>query len=279
MWKIRAGAFTLLSALFLMTAIQTHAFAQDNTLHIRIAHLSLTAPAVDIYLGGKPIIRNLAYKGVSDYLPFDASQSEWLVVPANASPDQALTGKPFKLALPSSGYITVTIIGSPNDNTLELLALPTDARPAGSVTAGGIIITGGYARSTVSSMMPEGTPEAGSMSGMNMGGSGDNSAVYMHIQNTGAAADKLLSVETDVAMMVGIHQSVVENGMAKMLPVEGGLDIPAGGSVELKPGGYHIMLMDVKKPLKPGDSLNLILKFASGIEARLTVPVIDLSGM
>lgn len=85
-------------------------------------------------------------------------------------------------------------------------------------------------------------------------------AVYMTLKNHGTAADRLVAVITEAAMSAGIHETLMEDGVAKMRPVEV-FDIPAGGSVELKPGGYHIMLMGLKAPLKKGGTIMLQLKF------------------
>ncbi|HUQ35542.1 MAG TPA: copper chaperone PCu(A)C [Aestuariivirga sp.] len=85
-------------------------------------------------------------------------------------------------------------------------------------------------------------------------------AVYMTLSNQGAASDRLLQITTEGAASAAVHESAEKDGVATMRPVEG-LEIPASGSVELKPGGYHIMLMGLKAPLKKGDMIMLQLKF------------------
>ncbi|HMN72879.1 MAG TPA: copper chaperone PCu(A)C [Rhodoblastus sp.] len=86
-------------------------------------------------------------------------------------------------------------------------------------------------------------------------------AGYVTLKNTGAAADKLLSATApDVAGKVEIHEMSMDNGVMKMRPVNG-LEIPAGKSVELKPGGYHIMFMQLKHPLKAGETVKGVLTF------------------
>jgi copper(I)-binding protein len=65
----------------------------------------------------------------------------------------------------------------------------------------------------------------------------------------------------------------MDNGMMTMQPVQGGLEIPANGSVTLKPGGYHIMMMNLRQDLIPGQTIKLTLKFQSGKEISLDVPV------
>lgn len=104
-------------------------------------------------------------------------------------------------------------------------------------------------------------------------GSKVTSAAYMIIKNEGNEADRLVGVMSDVAEHVEIHQSVMEGNVMKMRPVEGGLEIPAKGQVELKPGGYHVMLIGVKQPLKPGDRFTLILEFEKSGKKTLQVEV------
>jgi copper(I)-binding protein len=73
-------------------------------------------------------------------------------------------------------------------------------------------------------------------------------------------ATRLVSAASPAAQTVEIHQMSMENGVMKMRAVPA-LDIPAGGSVELKPGGYHLMLFGLKKPLAAGETITLTLKF------------------
>jgi len=70
-----------------------------------------------------------------------------------------------------------------------------------------------------------------------------------------------------------VHRTVEEGGIMKMEPVMGGIDIPADGTVALKRGGLHVMLMGLKAPLKQGDSVKLTLVFDGGKEIAVEVPV------
>ncbi len=85
-------------------------------------------------------------------------------------------------------------------------------------------------------------------------------AGYVTLKNTGAAADKLVSATSDVAGKVEVHEMTMDNGVMKMRPTAG-VEIPAGKSVELKPGGYHIMFMQLKQQLKAGDTVKGVLTF------------------
>lgn len=100
-------------------------------------------------------------------------------------------------------------------------------------------------------------------------GAGKTSAGYARIVNTGAA-DRLLGVTTPAAGMADIHQSVEQGGMMRMLPVKS-LEIPAKGEALLKPGGYHIMIMNAQKPFKVGDRLEFTFTFEHA--GKITVPV------
>ena len=86
---------------------------------------------------------------------------------------------------------------------------------------------------------------------------------FMTIRNTTGASERLVGASADVAAVVEIHETTMENDVMQMRPVEG-IDIPAGGSIELKPGGLHIMLMGVRQDLEPGQTVTLKLDFASG---------------
>jgi copper(I)-binding protein len=80
-----------------------------------------------------------------------------------------------------------------------------------------------------------------------------NGAVYFTVVNEGGAPDRIMRAQTDVAESVELHVSRLDNGVMKMEPVAGGVEVAAGGKVELKPGSYHVMLMGLKQDLKPGD--------------------------
>jgi copper(I)-binding protein len=86
-------------------------------------------------------------------------------------------------------------------------------------------------------------------------------AGYLVITNHGSTPDRLVSGTADVAGHVEIHKMKVKDGVMTMAPIPGGLEIPAGGSVTLKPGSFHIMLMDLKTPLKQGEDFNGTLTF------------------
>jgi copper(I)-binding protein len=86
-------------------------------------------------------------------------------------------------------------------------------------------------------------------------------AAYMTVTNKGTASDRLNCVSDDASAQCQIHSMTMENGVMKMRPVEGGLEIKPGDTVTLAPGGFHMMLLDLKAPLEQGKTLKATLKF------------------
>ena len=104
-----------------------------------------------------------------------------------------------------------------------------------------------------------------------------NGAAYMVVLNGTDAAVRLAAAASDVAAAVELHETIEENGVMKMVPRLDGFEIPAGGSVELKPGGKHVMLIGLVAPLQAGKPFSLTLTFDNGTTIDLSVPVIDMS--
>ena len=97
-------------------------------------------------------------------------------------------------------------------------------------------------------------------------------ATGMFAQITSTAGGKLVSASSPVAGVVEIHEMAMDNNVMKMRAVPG-LDLPAGKAVELKPGGYHVMLMDLKQQLKAGDTVPVTLVVEGKDGKRETVEV------
>jgi len=121
---------------------------------------------------------------------------------------------------------------------------------------GNIKIEGAYTRSTV-----PGQKAAGG---------------FMKIVDSGAA-DQLISASSAVAQEVQLHTMAMDGNVMKMRQVNA-IDVPANGSVELKPGGLHIMFMGIKEPLAAGSSIPVKLKFAKAGEVEVKLPVNAMSG-
>ena len=98
-------------------------------------------------------------------------------------------------------------------------------------------------------------------------------AGYMTIKNTGATPDRLVGVSTPVAGKVEIHEMTMDNGIMKMRPVAGGVEIAPGATVELKPDSVHLMIMNVKRRIEKGKSFAASLTFekAGALNVEFTV--------
>lgn len=105
---------------------------------------------------------------------------------------------------------------------------------------------------------------------------GTNGIGYMVLANHGRSADALVKVESPLAARVEMHASTMTGGVMSMKP-ETRVAVPAGGRVTFGPGAYHLMLIGLKKTLKPGDHAPATLTFASG--ARLKVAFVVSAGM
>ena len=96
---------------------------------------------------------------------------------------------------------------------------------------------------------------------------------FLKITNTGSTPDRLVSASSPAAELVQVHEMKMEGNVMRMREVDKGLEIPAGGSVTLAPGSYHLMMMGLKAPLKQGSPVPLTLVFekAGKIDVELAV--------
>ena len=134
-----------------------------------------------------------------------------------------------------------------------LLVLLGASSQAQEVKAGDLVITQAWSRAT-----PAGAKVAGG---------------YLTIENKGAASDRLVSGSGDFAGKVEIHEMAMNNGVMTMRPLDKGLAIEPGKTVKLAPGGYHLMLMDLKNPLKQGEKVPLELQFEKAGKVTLSLDV------
>jgi len=104
---------------------------------------------------------------------------------------------------------------------------------------------------------------------------GVSGAGYLRITNIGDSADTLLGGATTLAERVEVHQMANVDGVMQMRELAEGVEIPAGGSVELAPSGTHLMLMQVREPLKAGTTVPVELHFARAGKVKLDLPVRD----
>ena len=101
----------------------------------------------------------------------------------------------------------------------------------------------------------------------------DRSAAYFTLRNGRAEPARLVSARTDVARVAEIHLSFEENGVMRMRPVMDGVEVAPGEAVAFEPGGYHIMLIDLQRPLAPGDRFPLSLTFDGADERTVEAEV------
>ncbi len=174
----------------------------------------------------------------------DVDQVSWNEIPA-AGQD------PHSLKHPAPGLvIKASETGGHAAHDHGAMAAAPETAP---VKAGDLEITGYWTRA-----MLNGQPAGGG---------------FMKISNTGKDADKLIAGSSPSAPRVEIHMMEVVDGVMNMRPVEGGLEIPAGGSVELKPGSFHVMFMGVPAPFQEGAVVNLTLEFEKAGKVDLVLPV------
>ncbi|RLQ89290.1 copper chaperone PCu(A)C [Notoacmeibacter ruber] len=98
-------------------------------------------------------------------------------------------------------------------------------------------------------------------------------AGYLTVRNEGDEADRIIGGSAPFAEKVEIHEMTVEDGVMKMRPLVDGLPIAPGETVELKPGSYHIMLMDLEGALKEGETRPLTIEFEKAGAVSLELPV------
>lgn len=124
---------------------------------------------------------------------------------------------------------------------------------ADAVKVGDLTLTGGWLRA----MLP-GQPAGGG---------------FVTIANGGSTPDRMIGVSTTAAGKSEMHTMEIKNDVMVMRPVEGGIEIPAGQTVELKPGGLHLMFMQVKEPFKEGATIAVTLEFEKAGKVELQLPV------
>jgi hypothetical protein len=131
-----------------------------------------------------------------------------------------------------------------------LFAAPLRAE---EVKAGDLVITRSWSRAT-----PRGAKTGGG---------------YLTIENKGSAPDRLIGGSADVAGKVEVHEMAMNNGVMTMRPLDQGLTIDPGMTVKLSPVGYHLMLLDLKSPLKQGDKVPVTLEFEKAGKVKVSLDV------
>jgi periplasmic copper chaperone A len=139
---------------------------------------------------------------------------------------------------------------------LGLLALPAQAD---DVMAGALKVSAAWARAT-----PKGASVGGG---------------YLTVTNTGTAPDTFIGGTTAIAGRFELHEMKMDNGIMKMRPVSGGIEIKPGQSITLGPGGFHVMLVGLKQQLKEGEHFKATLEFAKAGKVDVDFTVEGLGAM
>jgi periplasmic copper chaperone A len=129
-----------------------------------------------------------------------------------------------------------------------LLALPAAAQ---EVRAGDLVVTQGWSRAA---------------------GAGGTGVGYLTISNRGTAADRLVAASSPAARGLEMHTHVREGDVMRMRPVPA-IDIPAGGTVTLQPGGLHLMLLGLAAPLRQGETVPVTLRFERAGEVQVNLAI------
>jgi hypothetical protein len=132
-------------------------------------------------------------------------------------------------------------------------ALSTAPASAQEVKAGDIVITQAWSRATPG--------------GAKIGGG------YLTIENKGSTPDRLIHCSGDIAAKIEVHEMSMKNGVMTMRPLDNGLTIEPGKTVKLAPGGFHLMLFDLKSPLKQGDKVPVTLEFEKAGKVTVSLDV------
>jgi copper(I)-binding protein len=180
---------------------------------------------------------------------------------------RSLRGSGFlsSLAIAMLGLIAV----HPDARAVELTTIAQAQADHGGQSAMSGVATFKLGDLTVTSPWTRATPGGAKIAGG-----------YLKITNNGAAADRFIGTKSDVSDRVEIHEMSMSDGVMKMRPLPNGLEIKPGETVELKSGGYHLMFMDLKQSLKPGDTFKATLQFekAGPLEVNFSVNALGATG-
>jgi hypothetical protein len=102
---------------------------------------------------------------------------------------------------------------------------------------------------------------------------GGTGGAFMTIVNGGPESDLLLSASSPAAGTIELHETVDDNGVMRMVPHPEGWEVPARGKLELKPGGKHLMLIKLARPLEAGQDVQITLIFRDAGPVTVQVPV------
>ena len=155
----------------------------------------------------------------------------------------------MKISAPELMSMTAAIV------SITVLSCWLAAAPAraGEVRVGDLVISQAWSRATPG--------------GAKIGGG------YLTIENIGSAPDRLIGGSAEIAGRVELHEMATSNGVMKMRPLDKGVAIEPGKTVKLAPGGSHLMLFDLRSPLKQGEQVPVTLEFEKAGKVKLSLDV------
>lgn len=167
-----------------------------------------------------------------------------------------LTSLAVVLGLVAASLTAFAACGGDDDDDDDDTNNGDTTEPAAMATVGDLKIYDGWARTTSNAV----------------------SAAYFTVKN-GGLEDTLVRATTSITNTVQLHEVITEGASSRMQEKPGGFPVPANGELVLKPGGYHVMLMDLKAELKEGATIDLELEFAKAGKVKLTLPVKPAAGV
>jgi copper(I)-binding protein len=147
-----------------------------------------------------------------------------------------------------------------------MIALGAGMAAVAGAAEKGIHLENAWARKAPAMAMGGGMGSGAPAAGMG------NGAVYVTIENYGGTPDALLAAATDAAGSVELHETINEGGVMRMRPLPK-FELSGGAKLEMKPGGHHIMLLGLKRDLKPGDTVKVTLTFEKAGRMTIEAPV------
>jgi uncharacterized protein YcnI/copper(I)-binding protein len=185
-----------------------------------------------------------------------SGERNWVEIPAAGQ-------SPHALKAPAPGVriaADTTTMAQMDHGNMDHMHMSAPAATGGDTfKAGDLVVTAPWARAT-----PGGAKIAGG---------------YLKITNNGKSADRLVKVTSSLSDRIEVHEMSMADGVMTMRPLPDGLTIKPGETVELKPGGFHMMFMDIKQPLKQGDTMKATLTFekAGSVDVNFNVGSIGAS--
>lgn len=106
---------------------------------------------------------------------------------------------------------------------------------------------------------------------------GGMGAAYFTVRDAGGGGDRLIAVETEAARVAETHETLAEAGVMRMVPHPEGFEVPAGGTLELAPGGKHVMLIETQVP-EGAETIRLTLRFERAGVVEVEAPIVPIGG-